>query len=397
MPNVQSTATSTPTTARKHKRIGLLWHSVKSGNLGVGALTVCNIFIVEQVARDIGVDVSFRILGWKDPNPEQIKQPNLSLFEMRGKQVVNPAGLLKEARACDLVLDISGGDSFADIYGRHRFAYNIAGKLAVILARTPLINSPQTIGPFKLWWARKAATMMMRLSKAVVTRDKLSTDYANSLGIRNIVEATDVAMRLPYDKPAPNNTGKLKIGFNVSGLLFENNNRHGNMVVLKSNYDDIARNLVGYFAKRPDCELHLISHVVGKNEDDFEACEKLSKEFPNTILVKRFPDPSAAKTYIAGLDYFFGARMHACIAAFSSGVPVVSTAYSRKFEGLFSTLGYPHTVDCITSTTEEVVNKVIWGFENRQLLKKEVADCFKNADARLKKYEAVIREQLLKP
>ena len=46
----------------------------------------------------------------------------------------------------------------------------------------------------------------------------------------------------------------------------------------------------------------------------------LGYAIPGTVLAPRFSTPSEAKTYIAGLDFFMGARMHACIAAFSSGV-----------------------------------------------------------------------------
>ena len=49
---------------------------------------------------------------------------------------------------------------------------------------------------------------------------------------------------------------------------------------------------------------------------------------------------------MASLDLFMGARMHACIGAFSAGVPTLLLAYSRKFSGLFKeTLGYDYVTD----------------------------------------------------
>ncbi len=381
----------------RKKRIGLLWHSSRNDNLGVGALTVSNILIVEQVARTLGMDVEFRLLAWFDPTPSQIDQPNASEFAMRGKSVIDPRGLYREARQCDVVLDISAGDSFSDIYGRRRFIFNLLAKLAVILARTPLVNSPQTLGPFKLWWGRVAATFLMHRSSAVVSRDVMSTDYAKSLGIFQVIEATDVAMRLPYTKAATGKGKKVKVGFNVSGFLYDGHHEQENMVLLKTNYPAMCHALVKYFHNHPDCELHLVSHVIGGYSDDFRPAEKLATEFPGVVLVPRFKDPSAAKSYISGLDFFFGSRMHACIAAFSSGVPVVPIAYSRKFAGLFSSLGYNATVDCMSMTDTEIVAKVIEGFANRNTLKAQVATAFQNADARLAKYEDVIRKELLKP
>ena len=40
--------------AKSDLTIGLLWHSAVSDNLGVGALTVSQIAIVEKVAAEIG-------------------------------------------------------------------------------------------------------------------------------------------------------------------------------------------------------------------------------------------------------------------------------------------------------------------------------------------------------
>ena len=50
-------------------------------------------------------------------------------------------------------------------------------------------------------------------------------------------------------------------------------------------------------------------------------------------------DASEVKWCISKLDWFVGSRMHATIAALSSGVPCAAIAYSRKFRGVFATLG----------------------------------------------------------
>ena len=93
-------------------------------------------------------------------------------------------------------------------------------------------------------------------------------------------------------------------------------------------------------------------------EDDYRASATLAEAFPGTVLAPAFQSPSEAKSYIAALDFFMGARMHACIAAFSSGVPVMPMAYSRKFEGLFGTIGYDRTVDCTSETAEAIEEKI---------------------------------------
>jgi polysaccharide pyruvyl transferase WcaK-like protein len=109
------------------------------------------------------------------------------------------------------------------------------------------------------------------------------------------------------------------------------------------------------------------------------------------VLAPRFKTPVDAKSYISGLDFLCGSRMHACIAAFSTGVAVVPIAYSRKFSGVFGTLDYQHNTDCKTQTADEILGAVIAGFENRKALEVDAKACAAKALARLKAYEDVLK------
>ena len=76
--------------------------------------------------------------------------------------------------------------------------------------------------------------------------------------------------------------------------------------------------------------------------------------------------------------------MHATIAAFSSGVPVVPMAYSRKFNGLYTdTLDYNCLVDLKNDTETTVLNTVMAAFERREQLKVEI----------LSRLEGVVKEK----
>jgi colanic acid/amylovoran biosynthesis protein len=152
-------------TAAEPLTVGLLWHSSNSPNLGVGALTVSNIAIVEKVAAEIGIAVSFKVLQWNDPEPVYVTDDNVEVVRLRGRHVLFHPHLLSKLRQCDLVLDISGGDSFADIYGARRFAFNALGKASVLASRRPLVMSPQTVGPFSRGWAKQLAGLFMRASR----------------------------------------------------------------------------------------------------------------------------------------------------------------------------------------------------------------------------------------
>lgn len=73
------------------------------------------------------------------------------------------------------------------------------------------------------------------------------------------------------------------------------------------------------------------------------------------------------------MDFFMGARMHSTIAAFSTGVPVVPMAYSRKFNGLFAdTLSYSHLADMKKDNNSAILQLIQESFSNREALKTEI-------------------------
>lgn len=375
-------------------QIGLLWHSVHSENLGVTALTFSNIAIIERVAAEHDIKVKFVILGWRDPGEPQLRAANLTVFPMRAKDLVRPDRLYAQCRACDLILDISAGDSFADIYGVRRFIFNALAKSAAVLSRRPLILPPQTVGPFGRWWTRQVAKALMRCCRVILTRDSLSTDYCRALGLKDVVEATDVAFMLPFDRQTRDAKAPVKVGINLSGLLFNGGYSRDNMFSLRTDYPVLARSLVSRFLAAGDCEVHLVSHVItdrSQVEDDYRVATLLAGEFPGVKVAPRFRTPVEAKSYISGLDFFCGSRMHACIAAFSSGVPVVPIAYSRKFAGLFGSLGYDAVTDCRTQTAPEIADVVLAGYQNRTALKRDVDRGREAAVRKLESYAGVLR------
>lgn len=120
--------------------------------------------------------------------------------------------------------------------------------------------------------------------------------------------------------------------------------------------------------------MHLVSHVITDRyaiEDDYRASLSVKSKFPECVLAPKFSSPVEAKSYISNLDFFTGARMHATIAAFSSGVPVVPVAYSRKFSGLYGTLGYKNLVDGQSDTTQAAIDTILEGTLIEQILPKK--------------------------
>lgn len=384
-------------------RACLIMHSTRSDNLGVGALTVAEVDILRALAKELNRPLELTVFDWRDARTPYVTGDDITIVDLSRRTMLDPREFFTLARRSDLVIDIGAGDSFADIYGAGRLKRMFVLKYLTHLARTPLVMAPQTIGPFTKGWSKTLARLSMRLCAVVASRDAMSTKAARELGRHDVIEASDVALRLPYDPPAPRASGgPVKVGINVSGLLMAGGYSGKNDFGIQMDYPGLIRDLIRHFQAHPaGCEVHLVSHVIVtkgwmQKEDDLRASQALGEEFADVVVAPDFASPSEAKTYIAGLDFFMGARMHACIAAFSSGVPVVPMAYSRKFEGLFGTIGYTRTVDCTSETNTAVFDKITQAFEDRDTLQAEAEAALDEGRAKLKVYENALRDLIQK-
>lgn len=234
----------------------------------------------------------------------------------------------------------------------------------------------------------------MNRASAVFTRDSLSSDYVSAQKIRSeTAEFIDVAFRLPFDRQKKS-AGAPRVGINVSGLLYQGGYTGKNELGLTIDYRAFTHELIAALIAR-GAEVHLVPHVVtkgGGQDDDLSVVPELLRLFPGVCIPEPFSDASAAKGFISGLDFLVGGRMHACIGAFSAGIPVVPIAYSRKFNGLFGTLGYSHYVDGKKVGTDEALRKTLAAFDNRHQVAEDLKPGLALAVTRLNRYEDRLAE-----
>lgn len=380
-------------------KVCLILHASRSRNLGVGALTVAQVDLLRGLARRIGAPLKMTLLDWHDSGTPCVEGDDLTIVRLSRRDFLTPSGVWAHLRASDLVLDIGAGDSFSDIYGPKRLRRVFFLKFLTHLARRPLVLSPQTFGPFEKRSSRVLARLSIALSALVYARDEASVAHLRRIGVRrDIGVASDVAMRLPAEE-SELRPARSAVGINVSGLLMSGGYDRDNQFGLDCDYPELIRRMIQSFLDHPDRpEVHLIPHVISPDapvEDDHAAIVKLGEEFPQVIVAPAFRTPSEAKGYIARMSFFTGARMHACIAAFSSGVAVVPMAYSRKFAGLFGALGYEHVADCRTHRTERLLHDVLEGYENRVGLSAQAVSGSAMARQRLAGYENALEQLML--
>lgn len=374
--------------------IGLLWHAADSGNLGVGALTLANLALAREAAAQVGLKPHFTIIGFaSDTGRTYVEGEDIATFAISRRTLSSPSGYWATLGRLDCILDIGGGDSFADIYEAKRFAYIWATKAMAIARRVPLLFSPQTIGPFTRPPFTMLAKAVMRRADAIVARDPVSFKAVRKMAPRaRAVQSVDVAFMLPFQRPTQRESDTLYVGINVSALLYNRGFSGENEFGLEIDYAALMRRLIATLSARTDVRVHLFCHVnsdVLAAEDDGVVADQFAQEFPRTVRVPDFKSPSDAKSFISGMDFVVSGRMHACIAAFSSGVPVVPIAYSRKFTGLFEAmLGYEYLVPVTGMSTDTAYRYVLDCLDRRSTLAAAIERGNRTVSASLDRYRA---------
>lgn len=369
------------------KKIILANAAINSGNKGCTALSYTALYFIDKVMSDRGVDYDLyltdsghRVQGKYSITigGKQIKYETIVFPLRKGIKIIKDFAFFPKTlnnlcfyKNADYILDIGQGDSFSDIYGHDRFE-NIdrIHKLARLIKK-PYCLLPQTIGPFTNHIIEEKAIKSIAKANVVMARDKISYNYVlnNVHEQKNTDEYIDLAFYLPFERV---NFDKryTHVGLNVNALLWNGGYTGNNELGLKDNYQQVIHKIIEFFLSVDNVKIHLIPHVVNQErvlENDYSVSFDLVNEYnnPNLEMSPFFFSPIEAKSYISGMDFFMGARMHSTIAAFSSGVPVVPMAYSRKFNGLFGdTLSYEYYVDLKTDDCKTILEKIRKCFNN---------------------------------
>ncbi len=293
----------------------------------------------------------------------------------------------------NVVIDMSGGDSFTDIYGSQRFATVTLPKLLTLEQKKNLVLLPQTYGPFKTAECRNLAACIVKNAAICWARDARSFQVLKDLLGDSFDQnrhkcGVDVAFGLPtieptqYDEELKDflDNDSTKIGLNVSGLIYKDQKRAKQDFGFRADYNKVVNSFVQKILKETDCNVCLVPHVLtpkGHYESDEDACkdvkENLSPEYKKrVIVVQPFSSPSEIKWVISKLDWFCGTRMHSTIAGLSTGVPTAAISYSPKALGVFETCGQGgHVADPTHLSDEEVVDMLYESWENRNEAKKQ--------------------------
>ena len=379
--------------------IGLFGLTFQSGNKGCVALAYSFLEILDKLNKDNNFKVTvFSYLGHEKIEHYHGNMPvKIVNFSQKSLSTIKELG--KNIKKCDYVFDFTEGDSFSDIYGINRAIKVILTKEQTIKAKVPLILGPQTYGPYKNVFVKMAAKHVIKKSKYVCSRDEESSKRVEEMIGKKIDAYTDIAFALPLSEDEYEMSNKPKIGINVSALLWNGGYNGENQFGLSMDYKDYIIGLIERIKNETDYEIHLIPHVISPNynglENDYRVCNELAEKY-GLIAAPGFDTPMQAKKYISKMEIFIGARMHATIGAFSSGVVTIPYSYSPKFEGLYSNLGYEYVIHGTIDSLEEAIENTIQNIKEKDKLKeaqkKAMNTIHEKLDKLYDKFDKIINE-----
>lgn len=392
-------------------KIGLMGASIENGNMGCLALTYSLLKILNEIEAEENLRFDYYIFdGATDPSVYDSVAKLLSIKRDKFynahtglwvpekpltfiRCIKSNVLLLKDLLQCDCVIDITGGDSFTDIYGMERFLQRTHVKNMCGTFNKPLLLAPQTYGPYKSEKSRQLAKKALQVADVVMTRDEISEKIVKELANVDAIVTTDLAFQLPYQKSdEQRKDNKIRVGLNLSGLLAkEHVEQTAINFSLKTDYDVFMDEITKYLAENSQYEVYLIPHVT----EDYTVHKKYKNIYPQFSLVEKFDNPIQAKNLIATMDVFVGARMHGTVAAFTTNVACIPTAYSRKFKGLFNSVGYQAVVDLQETDTMDAVKNTIGYIQDYKNLQEQVHECNRKWKGKSDKIKDVIQEWIV--
>jgi len=290
---------------------------------------------------------------------EELKRFSMPYFEalIRRKILRQPDAIM------NVFLTNLFKDSIAFSIGGDNYCYPWSANQAIILNKTIRQYAKATV----LWGCSidpEALSPEMAEDLAgynlITARESLTYELLKPINPNTVLVADPAFLLEKTELPLPENfIENNTVGINISPLIMKYGTSENRIL---ANYTELIR----YILDQTDMNVCLIPHVVWENNDDRVPLRYLFQQFADSGRVCMVDDANCSelKGYIARCRFFVGARTHATIAAYSTGVPTLVVGYSVKSRGiardLFGTEGdYVLPVQNLNSEAD-LVNAFSW-------------------------------------
>ena len=285
-----------------------------------------NLDIVPASPRQLGVTINTLALLYR------ILPPLRGLLRRRSRAIA--------ALASSSVLLDQG--TFTD--GREKFLlYNVASILPALNVKTPVFKCAQAVGPFENPINRRAAKTFLPKVATLTTRGRITHEYAESLGLGNLLAGADYAFSLELDGSEASSAAEtIDLSFFDSGTVVGGSPS----VVLQKKVDaaggDYIANIVSFVDAMTASgrKVLIVPHSVRTGTDkthnnDLPLCREIASRIdsPDSVLsLDREYDSQVLRYLIGRCDFFVASRFHAMVSSLAMSVPTLVIGWSHKYE-----------------------------------------------------------------
>lgn len=269
----------------------------------------------------------------------------------------------------DVLLD-QGGITFTD--GREKFLlYNIASILPAMNTGTPVFKCAQAVGPFTNPVNRWASKTFLPKVKTLVTRGRITHEFAEGLGLTNLYAGADYAFSLEMSGTEADDVSR-----HVDLSFFDDGDVVGvcPSVVLQKKVDaaggDYAEQIIGFIEQLQSQgrKVLLLPHSVRTGTDkthnnDLPLCLDIHQRLSvsnNVLFIDREFSSQQLRYLIGRCDLFVASRFHAMVSSLAMAVPTLVIGWSHKYREVL-----------------EMFELEEWAFGHDQLTPEHLAERFK--------------------
>lgn len=328
--------------------------------------------IVPAAPRQLGVTINSLALAYR-------------LLPFLRRTLRERSASIRALAESSVLLD-QGGITFTD--GREKFLlYNIASILPALNVKTPVFKCAQAVGPFRNPINRRASRTFLPKAHTIVTRGRITHEFAEELGLTNLVAGADYAFSLELD-----GTEAAEVGAHVDLTFFE-----GDVVgvcpsvVLQKKVDgrggDYTGQLVSFIesVRAQGKRVLLIPHSVRTgtektHNNDLPLCRDIHARLQpgdDLLFVDRELTSQQLRYLIGRCDLFVASRFHAMVSSLAMAVPTLVIGWSHKYREVL-----------------EMFELEEWAFGHDQLTPEHLAGRFADLAARRAEVKAKLDEHL---
>lgn len=271
--------------------------------------------------------------------------------------------LLNQVGSCDAMIDLAG-IAFVDGRGWPLLIYNASVCLPSLATGVPHYKLSQALGPFRQSVNRLVARFVLNRCARVIARGHLSAENLKALGLEQTETLPDVSFALELNESdwqaarglLPADFREPWVTVSPSRIVQTLSEAQGGDYL-----EALAEFVHGLRSGGVPVVIAPHSLATGRSKNnDIDCAAALASRFrsdPGVVHIDAPPNARVLRALFGMSRCVVSSRFHACVAAVSTGVPVITLAWGHKYHDLLAPFGLEHLIlDGALATGADISN-----------------------------------------